>query len=303
MHLLLFMTTMFFSADTLTPGDHERTLSVDNTARQYLVHVPAKYDGSSDWPVVLIFHGGASNAEQMVRFSGLSEKADEAGFLAVYPSGSGRLPKILTWNGGNCCGYAMTQKIDDVAFVGAILDDLEKSGRIDKKRIFATGMSNGAIMSYRLAAELSDRIAAIAPVSGPMGTESCTPKRPVPVMHFHGTKDEFAPFVGGKGAKSLSGTIFYSVDHSNQAWIKANGCPIEPANVKELPDKAKDGTSAIIKTFGPGKEGAEVVLVTISGQGHTWPGRDSRLASLGATTNNVSANDLMWEFFKRHPLK
>lgn len=303
MHVLLLLTPLLLSADMLTPGDDVRTIAVESISRQYLVHVPPKYDGKSDWPLVLIFHGGASNAEQMVRFSGLSEKADEAGFLAVYPSGSGRLGKLLTWNGGNCCGYAMTQKIDDVAFVRAILDDLAKVGRIDKKRIYATGMSNGAIMSYRLAAELSERIAAIAPVSGPMGTESCSPQRPVPVIHFHGTKDEFAPYGGGKGPKSLSGTNFFSVDHSVKVWIKANGCPGGPAKVEELPDKAKDGTSAVIKTYGPGRDGAEVVLVTILGQGHTWPGRDTLLASLGATTKNVSANDLMWEFFQKHPLK
>ena len=302
MTILLLLAPMLTAADMLTPGDHTRTVTIGQDSREYLVHIPKSYDGKSDWPVVLVFHGGGSNAEQMVRFSGLSEKADEAGFLAVYPSGSGRLAKVLTWNGGNCCGYAMTQKIDDVAFVRTILDDLEKTGRIDTKRIFATGMSNGGIISYRLASELSDRIAAIAPVSGPMGTETCSPKRPVPVMHFHGTKDEFAPYAGGKGTKSLSGTNFYSVDHSIQAWIKANGCPAE-AKVEEIPDKAKDGTSAVIKTYGPGKEGSEVVLVTISGQGHTWPGRDSRLASLGAATKNVSASDLMWEFFKKHPLK
>src|SRR5262249_41276708 len=155
------------------------------------------YDGTRPFPVVLAFHGGGSNAGQMVRFSGLNDKADQAGFLVVYPNGTGRLEQALTWNGGNCCGYAMLNKVDDGAFVRALLDDLGKVAKVDAKRVYATGMSNGAILAYRLASELSDRIAAIAPVSGPMGTEKCNPTRPVPVLHFHGTDDDFAPFKGG----------------------------------------------------------------------------------------------------------
>jgi len=163
-------------------------------------------------------------------------------------------------------------------------------------------MSNGAIMVYRLASELSDRIAAIAPVAGPMGTEKCSPKRPVPVVHFHGTDDQFAPFKGGKGTKSLSQTDFYSVEHSVRAWVKANGCKEEPATVK-LPDRAKDGTMATTKTYGSGKDGAEVVLVVIEGMGHTWPGRQPALKFLGKATRNVSADEMMWEFFEKHPMK
>jgi polyhydroxybutyrate depolymerase len=289
-------------ADPVGPGDHTRTLTVGDRKRTYLVHVPKSYDGTKPYPVVLIYHGGASNAEQMVRFCGLNETADKAGFLAVYPSGTGRLATALTWNGGNCCAYAMLNQVDDVAFTRALLDDLTKVLQVDAKRVFATGMSNGAIMAYRLASELSDRIAAIAPVSGPMGTEKCSPKRPVPILHFHGTSDEFAPFKGGKGEKSLSGTDFYSVEHSIQAWVQANGCKAEPRTV-ELPDKAKDGTKVTRKTYGGGKDGAEVVLVVIEGGGHTWPGREPALKLLGKTTKKVSANELMWEFFQKHPMK
>src|SRR5262249_28453659 len=160
---------------------------------------------------------------------------------------------LLTFNGGNCCGYAKENKIDDVAFVRALLDDLEKTVNVDKKRVYATGMSNGAIMSYLLASELSDRIAAIAPVGGPIGTAECQPNRPEPVIHFHGTDDQFAPFKGGKGAKSVSQTDFYSVDHSIKAWIKADGCP-EQGKTETLPDKARDGTTITRTTYGPGRE-------------------------------------------------
>jgi polyhydroxybutyrate depolymerase len=299
---LLTLALAVAQAANLGPGDHTRTLTVGGRKRTYLVHVPKSYDGKKPYPVVLAYHGGGSNAEQMVRFCGLNETADRAGFLAVYPNGTGRLEKVLTWNSGNCCGYAMQNNVDDMAFTRALLDDLAKVVQVDARRVYATGMSNGAILAYRLASELSDRIAAIAPVSGPMGTEQCAPKRPVSVIHFHGTADEFAPFKGGKGEKSLSGTNFYSVEHSIRAWVKANGCKGEPTT-DELPDKAKDGTRVTKKTYGGGKDGAEVVLVEIAGGGHTWPGREPALKVLGKATRNVSANDLMWEFFARHPLK
>ncbi len=299
---LLLLSLSLAASDPLGPGDHTRSLTADGRKRTYLVHVPKSYDGTKAYPAVLIYHGGGSNAEQMVRFCGLNDKADTAGFIAVYPNGTGRLAKLLTWNGGNCCGYAMRNKVDDVAFTRALLADLAKVGKIDPKRIYATGMSNGAIMAYRLASELSDRIAAIATVAGPMGTRTCRPKRPVPVIHFHGTADEFAPFKGGRGDRGLSGTDFYSVEHSLRAWIKANGCKETPTT-EELPDRAKDSTKVVRKTYAGGKGGAEVVLVEIEGGGHTWPGRVSLLKALGKATRNVSANDLMWQFFQKHPMK
>lgn len=299
---LLLLTLMPCDPDALKAGEHVRSLDVDRRSRTYRIHVPKTHAGSTPYPVVLAFHGGGSNAEQMAKFCGLNEKADQAGFLVVYPSGSGRLDQVLTWNGGNCCGYAMQQKIDDVAFVRALLDDLGKVVRIDPKRVYATGMSNGAILAYRLASELSDRIAAIAPVGGPMGTQTCNSRRPVPVIHFHGTDDQFAPFKGGRGEKGVSGTDFLSVEDSIRAWVKANGCP-DRCHEEKLPNRVRDGTTVTTKTYGPGKDGAEVVLVVIDGGGHTWPGREPLLRYLGKSTKNVSANDLMWEFFRRHPMR
>lgn len=298
--ILLVLATL--AADPLGPGDHTSTLTVGDLNRSYLVHVPPNYDSKKPTPVVLAFHGGGGNADSMVVFSGLNKKADAAGFIVVYPNGTGRLEnRLLSFNGGNCCSYAMNNKIDDVEFTRKLLDDLAKSANIDPKRVFATGMSNGGIMSYLLASELSDRIAAIAPVGGPMGTETCNPKRPVSVIHFHGTDDEHAPFKGGKG-KGVSGTEFYSVEHSIQAWVKANGCELEPV-VTKFTDTAKDGTTVTRKTYGGGKDGSEVVLVVIEGGGHTWPGQEPRLKALGKSTKNISANDLMWDFFVKHPMK
>ncbi|HEV3261867.1 MAG TPA: PHB depolymerase family esterase [Gemmataceae bacterium] len=278
-----------------------RSLAVGGRQRTYHVHVPRQYDPQTPAPVVLALHGATMTGPLMAWFSGLNQKADEAGFLAVYPNGTGS-GFSYTWNGGNCCGSAVRDNVDDVGFIRTVLDDLGQVYRVDPSRVFATGMSNGAVMAHRLASELSDRIAAIGPVAGPMGTETCDPRRPVPVIHFHGTDDQFAPFKGGKGEKSLFGTNFYSVERTIRAWVKANGCQEEPI-VEELPDTAKDGTKVTRKTYGSGKDGAEVVLVVIEGGGHTWPGRQPGFELLGKATKNVSANDLMWEFFEKHPMK
>jgi polyhydroxybutyrate depolymerase len=299
--LVLITATFADGEAALRPGDHARTLTVDGRERRYLVHVPPQYDQAAPMPVVLAFHGGGANADTMVAFSGLNEKADEAGFIVVYPDGSGRLERMLTFNAGNCCGHAAAQDIDDVAFTRHVLDDLETIAAVDRRRIFATGMSNGGMMAYRLAAELSDRIAAIASVGGPMGTEQCHPRRPVSVIHFHGDADEFAPFRGGRG-RGPSGTDFHSVQHAIDAWVDANGCR-KPPTTTRFPDRQDDGTTVRQERYDSGTDGAEVVLVVVEGGGHTWPGREPRLRALGTSTREISANDMMWEFFKRHPMK
>jgi polyhydroxybutyrate depolymerase len=254
----------------------------------------------------MVFHGGGGNPESMIRLTGMNTKADEAGFLVVYPFGTGKLANtLLTFNGGECCGYAMDNKVDDVGFTRELLDDLAKVANIDADRVFATGLSNGGIMAHYLASELSDRIAAIAPVGGPLMMEAPRNKRAVSVMHFHGTADAFAPFQGGfgKGFLGRNGiTKFRSVDHTIQNWVKANGCNTEP-EIEPLPDNAADGMKVTRKTWGGGKAGSEVVLIEIEGGGHTWPGKKPIVSLLGESTMDISANDLMWEFFQKHPRK
>ena len=157
-------------------------------------------------------------------------------------------------------------------------------------------------MAYHLACELSERIAAIAAVSGPMGDHYCRPVRPVPVMHFHGNDDQFARFEGGTGI-GPSRVALNSVDHTVSGWLKRNGCPGTPETTK-FPDRVNDGMTAYQKRFAPCRDGAEVILIVIEGGGHTWPGRDPpRSSRLGKSTKDISANDLMWEFFQRHPLR
>lgn len=279
---------------------HTRSLTVNGLERTYVVHVPPGLDPQKPAPVVLALHGATMTGPLMAWFSGLNAKADEAGFIVVYPNGTGRRSSYF-WNAGNCCGEAAHDRVDDVAFIRAVLGDLTRMHRIDPKRVFATGLSNGAMMAYRLASELPDRIAAVAPVAGTMATDDCRPTRPVPVLHVHGTDDEYVPFGGGKGAKSISGLPHRSVEATIAAWVRANGCRMEPAT-EELPDRTGDEMRLTRTTYRGDAAGAEVVLVTVAGGGHTWPGRPGS-AALGRSTRSVSANDLIWEFFERHPME
>jgi polyhydroxybutyrate depolymerase len=161
--------------------------------RTYLIHIPKGHDLNKPCAVVLALHGALMNGPLMAQFCGLNETSDKAGFIVVYPSGTGIGP-FLIWNAGGFQENTAQGKADDVAFISKLLDDLGTVVKVDPRRVYACGMSNGAMMCYRLAAQLSDRIAAIAPVGGTIAIEESKPKRPVSVIHFHGTKDNFVPF-------------------------------------------------------------------------------------------------------------
>jgi len=284
----------------LTHGNHRRELIVDGRKRSYIVHVPPMYDPAKPMPLVLAFHGAWMNAPQMEMFCGLDEKSDKAGFIVAYPNGVGF---------GEAAGFfnafydpappGQEGPPDDVAFTARVLDDLATVANIDPKRTYATGMSNGGMMVHRLAAELPDRFAAVASVAGTIAMLDFKPKQPMPVLQIHGTDDPLVPF-GGPDPKKFAMIKFKSVEETIQAWVEADDCPAEP-KITVLPDICKDGMTVTRKVYGPGKNGTEVILVEIKDGGHTWPGRPAPLKRLGKTTNNVSANDLLWEFFERHP--
>ncbi|HVW01112.1 MAG TPA: polyhydroxybutyrate depolymerase, partial [Planctomycetaceae bacterium] len=149
--------------------------------------------------------------------------------------------------------------------------------------------------------EMSDRIAAIAPVAGTMAIDDPQPKRPISVLHFHGTEDTLVPF-DGQGKRSSELLKFKSVPATIDAWRRLNKCPDEP-RVTEFPDKADDGTTVERKTYAPCASDTEVVLIEIKGGGHTWPGRQPPVKFLGRSTHDISACDLIWEFFEKHPMK
>jgi polyhydroxybutyrate depolymerase len=220
--------------------------------------------------VVLNFHGYTSNAWQQESYSGMSDKADEAGFIAVHPDGIQN-----SWNAGGCCGGAAQQGIDDVGFVGDLLDALAADFCVDPARIYATGMSNGGFMAQRLACDLSDRIAAIASVAGYNVTDRCEPTRPVPVMHFHGTADATVDYGG--------------VDATIRGWVQRNDCTGGPVTTYSNGD-------ASCETYSGCADDASVVLCTIDGGGHSWPG------AFGANSG-IDATDALWDFLSAHRMK
>ncbi|MBS0266137.1 MAG: prolyl oligopeptidase family serine peptidase [Planctomycetes bacterium] len=279
------------------PGNHTRTLTSGGKERSYIVHVPKKYDPEKPVPVVLALHGAGMDGSMMIWFSGLNQKSEEAGFLVVYPSGTGLGP-FRTWNAGGFTGKMAEGRPDDVAFIRQLLDELGGEFRVDPKRVYACGMSNGGMMSYRLAAELSDRIAAIAPVAGTIAIDESRPTRPVPVIHFHGTKDTMVPFTRRVGRKPPFISL-KDVDESITTWVKLNGCETEP-RTETLSEKDND-LRVTRQTYGQGKEGSEVVLIAIEEGGHTWPGQVPPVDFIGKSVRNVAANDLLWEFFQKHP--
>jgi polyhydroxybutyrate depolymerase len=257
--------------------------------RSYIVHIPPNYDASRPTPVVFIFHGFNLKAEDMIRISGFNTQADSAGFIAVYPQGGGKKP---SWNGGRCCGEAQKQNVDDVGFIRLLLGDLGKVINVDTKRVYATGFSNGAIMSYRLGCDLADQIAAIAPVSAAQETEVCQPSRPLSVIYFHGTADKLNPYDGGSaptGSLKMS-----SVKDSVQFWVQRNACPTQP--------KTERSRSIVHDTYAPCEQSTAVELYTIEGGEHAWPGGEAVSAEIGKPTMEISATQLMWEFFMAHPL-
>ncbi|MEK7812724.1 MAG: PHB depolymerase family esterase, partial [Candidatus Desantisbacteria bacterium] len=268
--------------------------------RFYDLHIPQKYDENTSTAVVLVFHGGLGNPAQQRSDSRMDSVADKYGFIVVYPAGTGILEdRLLTFNSGSGFGYAKENNIDDVGFTRALLDDIETFLNVDKNRVYATGFSNGAFMCYRLAFELSDRIAAFAPVSGVLGVEpsAYNLSKPVPIIHFHGKEDEYVPYEGGVGTKSIEPISHPSVSETIQFWVDHNGCPEEPTEETRI-------GKAVCTVYAPGKEGSEVILWTLEDGGHTWPGGSSTLSEsqVGKINTDISASELMWQFFETHAI-
>ena len=274
------------------------TISIESggRTRSALVHVPPSYTGAEPVPLVLLLHGGGGNGAQAARSYRMDAVADRENFIVVYPNGTSRIGSMLTWNAANCCGYAYERGVDDVAFIRALVDELERRYRIDPRRIYATGMSNGGMMTYRLACALSDRLAAIAPVAGALNEQTCAPHSPLPVVIFHGTEDQQVLYDGGYGPGQFEPRYDEPVSHAVSFWVAHNGCSASPVT-------ETSASGEIVKqTYGGGAAGAEVVLYTIVGGGHAWPGGEppSRPGA-DVPTQAISASELMWAFFERHP--
>jgi polyhydroxybutyrate depolymerase len=289
-------------AGTLAPGDYRFELQAGGLSRSYLVHAPPQA-ASGPLPVVLSLHGGGGNARQHQRSSGMDAAADRDGYIAVYPNGTGRTgERLLTWNAGNCCGYAQARGVDDVGFISRLLDDLERRAAIDPRRIYAAGHSNGGMMAHRLGEALPERIAAIASVAGahvPAATG-----RAMPVLHMHSEDDPRAPYRGGLGPPfplTNKRVLHPAVDAALSAWASRDGCA-RAATEREF--REAGGHTARRFVYGNCRDGAEVALWKLTGAGHGWPGAAPILEALvGPPTNVIDANTEIWRFVSRFQLR
>lgn len=276
-------------------GESTHILSHDGRDRSYILYVPTSVDGNQPVPLVFVFHGGTGNAQSAILMSGFHEVADHHGFVVVYPNGTGRLNDdiLLTWNAGNCCAYAQAENVDDVGFVRAIVTDVQLIANIDAKRIYATGMSNGGMLTHRLACEAADIFAAAAPVAGTLNFLPCNPSEPISVIAFHGTDDQNVPYEGGKGPKSLVEVDFASVPDSIAFWTTFDGCNSQPQTDSFDDIKHEIWTGCADST--------SVELYTVIGGGHAWPGGLRGRPEADQPAKTISASSLIWEFFAAHP--
>ena len=266
------------------PGSFTETLTSAGLDREYMLYVPTSYTGEDATPLVVNLHGHGSNAGQQAIYSGLPVKAEQEGFIVVTPQGTGARPH---WNFTTVEAAAP----DDVAFISDLLDKLESELCIDPSRVYAAGISNGAAMSVTLGCFLSERIAAVAPIAGLFFFPGCPSTRPVSVIAFHGTDDRLVPFEGGP--VSDSGLRVAPIEESAQKWAEHNGCA-------SIPKEAQATEHARLLQYEHCDEGATVELYVVEGGGHTWPGAAIDIP-FGLTTREISATDLMWDFFEAHP--
>jgi polyhydroxybutyrate depolymerase len=297
------------SFPAIAPRRRRFSIRHDNLKRRFNIHVPSYFDKAIQLPLVIVLHGRGGNGWSMVLLTrkGFNKLADKDGFIVVYPDGVDK-----NWNDGRrdeeANDRAHRENIDDVGFISGLIDFMVENYNVDPGRIYVTGISNGAIMSYRLACELSPKIAAIAPVDGNipvMLLNECRPSSSVSVLAINNIEDPVVPFDGGEiqgqFRKIKLGKVL-SVEESVMFWVKHNKCSPEPVFTEE-PDKfPEDGTRVKRWEYLNGNDGAEVFLYAIEGGGHTWPGGVQYLPArvIGKTSREIDANEIIWSFFKRH---
>jgi polyhydroxybutyrate depolymerase len=284
----------------------EDTMRVGNRLRSYVVRAPRGVTRrSAPLPLVIALHGGggnARNAEVMMRFTDLVERER---LIVVYPNGTGNeeraagrgrgVPAMYTWNARYCCAYAMQNDVDDVAFINALIDQLSRTLPVDPARIYATGMSNGAMMSHRFGRELSSRLAAIAPVVGAVFGGEALATSPVSAVIINGLLDASVPAAGGPpggiGRNQWRGTPRPNEDQGRY-WARANGC-------RDAPDRRDEGQ--IISWRWSCPPGVDVVLHQLRDGTHEWPGGPRGRRGVSPSSVSMDATAVIWEFFKAHP--
>lgn len=312
--ILVFAFSFGLSLASFSPAaasETEQTCSLffGGQERTYILHLPPGHDRSVPVPLVIALHGGGGNGGKMVRLTqgGFDRLADKEGFAVVYPDGIGR-----NWNDGRSgaeTGYdTHLEGTDDVGFISALIDSLIKELNIDPKRVYVTGMSNGGMMTYRIGCALAGKVAAIAPVTGNIPknlSPSCSPDRPISVLAINNVNDPLMPFEGGDvtgpfGRKKLGKVL--SARDSVGFWARHNQCSFPPDLTYALDPDPGDGTRIREEAYRGCRDNTEVLLYAVEGGGHTWPCGLQYLKPrlVGKTSRDMDANQVIWEFFRRH---
>ena len=271
----------------------EDTLMIFGRNRFFKVHLPLGYTVQKEYPVVFVFHGGGGNPDNIEKTTDFSAKADKEGFIVVYPYGTGSFPKkLLTWNTWDCCGYADKKNIDDVSFIKKVLEIIKTKYSVNQNMIFATGLSNGGMMCYLLACEMPDQFAAVAPVAATMFDENqCTANSEISMIIFNSIDDKHIPYEGGIGDESIVKVEKMPVEKVVNFWVNKFNCVL--LNKTEV--------SSYNKIDYMNKKGTEIIFYKMMGGGHSWPGGERGRLFADKPVKDVSATDLIWEFFKNHP--
>jgi polyhydroxybutyrate depolymerase len=270
-------------------------LNIGGSDREYYLYTPAVLKPNQSLPLIIGLHGGRGQPQQFAQTTNFNKLAQKQGFIIAYPAGIDR-----NWNDGRDSKTLQNQ--DDVAFIRAMIDDIQKTRQIDATRIYATGISNGGFMTQRLACELGDRISAFAAVASTMASppsSACKSSPPVAMLTINSPVDQFVPWQGGTMTRGAGGVIL-SVAETTDFWRTKNGCSQKPILTTVKSSAPADGTKAIVADHRTCQSGREVVQVTIAGGGHTWPGGSNQPAALvGVTSNQIDATSYIWDFFQR----
>jgi polyhydroxybutyrate depolymerase len=253
--------------------------------RFYRVYVPT--NPSIPIPVVVVLHGGLQTLEGIAEMTGFDDAAERRGFIAVYPKGIGR-----TFNAGECCGAAQRLGVDDIGFVRDLLEHLADRYDVDRSRIYATGISNGGLLTYRLACEVPGTFAAVAPVAATL-IGPCSAPNPVSILHLHGLQDRNVPFKGGRGPSGLENVDWPPVMRGLKQWRRIDGCAARSSTERDGPVTRKSWTGC--------QDASDVTLYTLADGGHSWPGGQPVPDRLGPTSQSLDASKMIWRFFKAHP--
>jgi len=291
MRIRIISICLLFAAVQMVSAQ-ECKLNVDSVATTYWLHLPKGYTKTKKYPLIVNFHGLGSQAMKHRNYCEMDKVADQENFIVVYPQSSHQ-----GWNTG--IGFrSYTNGPDDIAYFNKLLDTLETAFSIDKNRIYATGVSLGGSFVYRVACEMSNRIAAVASVSGLMSDSTliyCNPVRNIPVLHIHGTKDHIMKYTGMHQA--------FGAEEVVKLWALKDQCENKPDTI-HIPNRVKsDHSTAILIKYTHCANGSEVWFYKIDKGGHTWPGSAKQFKLMGKKNKDFNGSEAVWEFFKKFTLQ